>query len=146
MFRGSSIAKIDSKGRFKMPSDFRRVLEESWGPDCFLTSVQGDVGLFYPLPVWEGIEGRLLDLPANDRSRQRYLQRVSYFGQQSCLDAQGRLVIAPVLREAADLNGEVVVCGSADHLQIWNRDRFLSKLDAEPFTDDDFADLAEKGI
>ena len=146
MFRGSSIAKIDTKGRFKMPSDFRRVLEESWGRDVFLTSIEGDVALFYPLPVWEGIEGRLMSLPTNDRSRQRYLQRVSYFGQQSRLDGQGRLVVAPVLREAADLSGEIVVCGSADHLQIWNRDRFLKRLVDEPFTAEDFADLAEKGI
>lgn len=146
MFRGSSIAKIDGKGRFKMPSDFRRVLETSWGRDVFMTSVLGDAALFYPLPVWEGIEARLMDLPSNDRARQRYLQRVSYFGQQSTIDAQGRLVVSPVLRESAGLEGEVVVCGSADHLQIWNRDRFMQRLDDEPFTDSDFAELAEKGI
>jgi len=146
MFRGSSIAKIDGKGRFKMPSDFRRVLEESWGREVFLTSIQGDVALFYPLAVWEEIEARLMGLPSNDRARQRYLQRVSYFGRQGTLDGQGRLVVSPVLRESADLKGEVVVCGSADHLQIWNRGSFLRRLESEPFTEEDFAELAEKGI
>jgi MraZ protein len=146
MFRGSSITKIDSKGRLKLPSDFRRVLEQSWGRDVFVTSVRGDVALLYPLPVWEVIENRLLELPSTDRTRQRYLQRVSYYGQQGSLDAQGRLVINPVLREAADMNGEVVVCGSLDHLEIWNRDRFLGGLDDQPFTDEDYENLSLKGI
>lgn len=146
MFRGSSIAKIDDKGRLKVPSDFRRVLEESWSQDVFLTSVQGDVGLFYPLPVWEGIEERLLALPSTHRGRQRYLQRVSYYGQQGSLDAQGRILVPQVLRESAGLDGEVVVCGSADHLQLWNHDRFTRRVLDDPLTDDELEELALRGI
>jgi len=146
MFRGSSITKIDAKGRLKLPSDFRRVLEQTWGRDVFVTSVRGDVAYLYPLPIWESIESRLLELPSTDRTRQRYLQRVSYFGQQGSLDAQGRLVINPVLREAAEMNGEVVVCGSLDHLEIWNRDRFVGGLEEQPFTDEDYENLSLKGI
>jgi MraZ protein len=146
MFRGSSVTKIDAKGRLKLPSDFRRVLEETWGRDVFVTSVRGEVAQLFPLPVWESIESRLLALPTTDRTRQRFLQRVNYFGQQSRLDAQGRLVINPILREAAGVAGEVVVCGNLDHLQIWNRDRFLNRLEEEPFTDEDYGDLSVKGV
>jgi MraZ protein len=146
MFRGSSVTKIDAKGRLKLPSDFRRVLEETWGRDVFVTSVRGEVAQLFPLPVWESIESRLLALPATDRTRQRFLQRVNYFGQQGRLDAQGRLVVSPILREAAGVAGEVVVCGNLDHLQIWNRDRFLNRLEEEPFTDEDYGDLSLKGV
>ena len=52
MFRGSAPAKIDEKGRLKIPTDFRRVIEERYGPDLFVTSVMGDAALLYPLPVW----------------------------------------------------------------------------------------------
>src|SRR5436309_2807527 len=59
MFRGSAPAKIDDKGRLKIPTDFRRYLEERYGLDLFVTSVQGDSALLYPLPVWEEIEAHL---------------------------------------------------------------------------------------
>lgn len=146
MFRGSYTAKIDDKGRLKMPSEFRRIVEEQWGPEVFTTSVEGSYALLYPLPVWEGIEARLAELPATDRHKRRFLTRVNYFGQQGRLDAQGRIVVPPILRESAQIQGEVVVCGSLDHLEIWNHDQFDRRLEDEPFTDDDFQALTDRGI
>jgi MraZ protein len=146
MFRGSAPTKIDDKGRLKVPTDFRRVIEERYGPDLFVTSIQGDSALLYPLPVWEEIEARLAKVPSTDRTKVRYLERVNYFGQQVQLDGQGRIVIPQILRESAGMNGDVVVSGQLDHLVVWNRERFLSRLDQEPFTDDDFRALSERGI
>lgn len=146
MLRGSSIAKIDDKGRLKFPSGFRKAFSESWGPDVFITSVRGDSGLIYPLPIWESIEAKLLELPSSDQGRQRFLERVSYYGQQARLDAQGRIVVPPLLRERAAIEDEVVVSGLLDHLQIWNRERFERRLDDRPFTDDDFDALGVKGV
>jgi MraZ protein len=146
MFRGSAPAKIDDKGRLKIPTDFRRYLEERYGPDLFVTSVQGDSALLYPLPVWEEIEARLQAMPSTDRTRDRFLERVSYFGQQLRLDVQGRLVVPQILRESADMNGDVVVSAHLDHLVVWNRDRFLARMQGQPFTEDDYRALAERGI
>ncbi|MDX1632841.1 MAG: division/cell wall cluster transcriptional repressor MraZ [Thermoanaerobaculia bacterium] len=122
MFRGSSQAKIDDKGRLKIPSHFLRRLEEGYGTELFITSVQGDRALLYPLPVWEEIESRLLEMPSTDRIRDRYLERVNYFGQQVDLDSQGRTTLPQILREAADIQGEVVVAGRLDHLVVWNHE------------------------
>ncbi|HYG64595.1 MAG TPA: division/cell wall cluster transcriptional repressor MraZ [Thermoanaerobaculia bacterium] len=146
MFRGSAPTKIDDKGRLKVPTDFRRLIEERYGADLFVTSVQGDSALLYPLPVWEEFEARLLALPGTDRTRARFLERVNYFGQQVQMDNQGRLVIPQILRERAGMNGDVVVSGQLDHLVVWNHERFLNRLDQEPFTDDDFRALSERGI
>ncbi len=146
MFRGSYSAKIDDKGRLKMPSEFRRIVEETWGPEVFMTSVEGEHALLYPLSVWESIEQRLAALPSTDRHKRRYLARVNYFGQQGRLDSQGRIVAPPILRETARMEGEVVVCGALDHLEVWNKERFDQKLIEEPFTDDDFKALTEQGI
>lgn len=146
MFRGSAPAKIDEKGRLKVPTDFRRVVEERYGPDLFVTSVLGDSALIYPLPVWEEIEGRLAAMPSTDRTKARFLERVSYYGQQARLDVQGRLLIPQILRESAGMNGDVVVSAQLDHLVVWNRERFQSRLEQQPFTDDDFRALAERGI
>ena len=146
MFRGSAPAKIDEKGRLKVPTDFRRFVEERYGPDLFVTSVLGDSALIYPLPVWEEIEGRLAAMPSTDRTKARFLERVSYFGQQARLDVQGRLLIPQILRESAGMNGDVVVSAQLDHLVVWNHDRFLARLEEQPFTEDDFRALAERGI
>lgn len=146
MLRGSAVATIDEKGRLKVPTDFRRALEERFGADFFITSVAGDHALVYPVPVWEEIESRLQALPATDRIKERYLERVSYFGQQSRLDAQGRLLIPPIVRTAAGMAGEVVVSARIDHLVVWNRERFEKRLAEHPFTDDDFGQLSARGI
>lgn len=146
MFRGSAPAKIDDKGRLKIPTDFRRLIEERYGPELFVTSVLGDSALIYPLPVWEEIEARLSAVPSTDRAKSRYLERVSYFGQQVRIDVQGRILMPQLLRERADMNGDVVVSGQLDHLVVWNHERFLSRLDEQPFTDDDFRALSERGI
>lgn len=146
MFRGSSTAKIDDKGRLKIPTDFRRILEEDFGPDVFVTSVRGDCALVYPLSVWEDIEHRLRAMPATERTRVRFLERVNYYGQQVRLDSQGRMVLPQILRERAALNGEAVVNAELDHLVVWNRERMEERLDDEPFTDEDFHVLSEHGI
>jgi len=71
---------------------------------------------------------------------------VSYFGQQTRLDVQGRLLVPQILRESAGMNGDVVVSAQLDHLVVWNHERFLQRLDQQPFTEEDFRALAERGI
>jgi len=146
MFRGSAPARIDDKGRLKIPTDFRRLVEERHGPDLFVTSVLGDSVLIYPLNVWEEIEQRLMALPATDRTKTRYLERVNYFGAQTTLDQQGRILVPQLLREAAGMNGDVVVSGQLNHLVVWNHERFAKRLDDQPFTDEDFRALSLAGI
>ena len=146
MFRGSAPAKIDDKGRLKLPTGFRRFIEERWGSDLFVTSVRGDAVFVYPLPVWEEIEAKLAAMPSTDRTKARFLERVSYFGQQGTCDAQGRIVLPPILRESAGMDGEVVVSAQIDHLVVWNRERFVRRLEEQPFTDEDFAALSERGV
>ncbi len=146
MFRGSASAKIDEKGRLKIPTDLRRHLQEQYGAQVYLTSILGTSVLVYPLTVWEEIEARLAALPSTDRTKQKFLERVSYYGQQSRLDGQGRVVVPPILRESAEMQGEVVVSGRLDHLEVWNRGRLEDRFGDQPFSDEDFAYLSEKGI
>jgi MraZ protein len=145
MFRGSAPAKIDDKGRLKIPTNFRGTLEEH-GSELFVTSLQGDRALLYPLPMWEEIENRLAAMPSTDPTKQHYLQRVNYFGQQVRMDAQGRIIIPQILREKAEMNGDVVVSAQLDHLVVWNREQIERRLEEEPFTDQDLQVLTERGI
>jgi MraZ protein len=146
MLRGSAPARIDDKGRLKIPTDFRRLIEERYGSELFVTSLFGDSALIYPLPVWEEIEQRLAALPSTDQAKVRYLERVNYFGQQVALDVQGRIVVPQILRERAAMNGDVVVTGQLNHLVVWNHERLVKRLDGEPISQDDLRSLAEAGI
>jgi MraZ protein len=146
MLRGSAPAKIDDKGRLKIPTGFRRVLEDHYGREVFITSVVGDSVLLYPLKVWEDFEKRLATLPSTDSTKRRYLERVSYYGQQAQLDGQGRVVVPQLLRESADMAGEVIVSGRLDHLEVWNHERLRKRFADQPFSEEDFQYLSERGI
>jgi len=146
VFRGNSPATIDAKGRLKVPNAFRSQLESKYGRELFLTSVSGEYVRIYPMPVWLEIEQKLGEMPSTQPSKLRFLDRVNYFGQTAELDAQGRILIPVRLREAATMAGDVDVLGQFNYLDVWNHDRFLAKLQREPYTDDDARSLSEFGI
>ena len=55
-FRGSAPARLDEKGRLKVPSAFRQQIEEAFGADMFVTSLHGRELLLYPLPIWRALD------------------------------------------------------------------------------------------
>ena len=146
MFRGNAPAKIDEKGRLKVPNVFRSVLESKYGRELFLTSLSGEYVRMFPLPVWLEIERKLGEMPSTHPSKLRYLDRVNYYGQVAELDVQGRVLIPVRLREAATMAGDVDVLGQYSWLDVWNHDRFLTKLQREPYTEEDARALSEFGI
>jgi transcriptional regulator MraZ len=146
VFRGNAPARIDDKGRLKVPNSFRSALESKYGRDLFLTSLTGEYVRVYPMPVWLDIEERLGRVPSTHPSKERFLDRVSYFGQEAELDAQGRVLIPVRLRDAATMIGDVDVLGVYNYLDVWNHDRFLTKLQRDAYTDDDARALSEFGI
>ncbi len=146
MLRGNSPAKIDDKGRLKVPSGFRALVEQEFGTDLFVTSLSGDCVRIYPMKVWNEIEKKLAAVPSTLPARARFFDRVNYYGQVAELDKQGRVLIHPRLRESAEMNGEVDVLGVYDYLEVWNHDRFVAKLQREPFSDEDARVLSQYGI
>ena len=144
--RGSSSARIDDKGRLKVPTTFRGVIRDQQGPDVFVTSLTGECVRIYPLGVWVDLEKSLSRVPSNHPSRLKFLDRVNYYGQVGELDGQGRVVIPPHLRESASIVGDVRVIGRINHLEVWNEERFLHKLQGNPWTDEDGMRLSEHGI
>lgn len=146
MLRGNFSAKIDDKGRLKIPTAFRSLIEEQYGVELFVTSLTGESVRIYPMVVWFSIEEKLAKVPSTHPSRAKFLDRANFFGQPAEFDKQGRVSIHARLREAANMVGEVDVFGLYDYLQVWNHDRFLARLEREPYTDDDARALAEFGI
>jgi MraZ protein len=142
-FRGSAPARLDEKGRLKVPSAFRQQIEEAFGAEMFVTSVNGRNVLLYPLPIWRAHEEKLALLPQVHRARTKYLERVNYYGQDATIDGQGRVLIPQILRDAAKLPPEVVVTGNIDHLVVSDRGALEGRLSTVDFTDEDYDELTK---
>jgi len=143
---GHSPAKIDEKGRLKVPASFRKIIEERYGADCFITSMDGERALVYPLAVWFEFQSRLAKVPTASLAKAKLLERVNYFGQVATLDAQGRLLVPQVLRDVAGISDDVVVLGSQDHLIVWNEQRMQKRLADQPLTAEDMKELELHGV
>jgi MraZ protein len=146
MLRGNYPATVDGKGRLKIPTAFKTLLDESYGEDFFVTSIDGQSARIYPFPIWREIEEKLAALPSMNKAKKKFLDRTSYFGQMARADSQGRVLIPSLLRESAAMRGEVAVIGQLVYLEVWNMDRFREHLDQNPLTDDDFETLSNLGI
>jgi MraZ protein len=146
VLRGSTSARIDDKGRLKVPNTFRRLVEQKHGRELFLTSLTGEYVRIYPMPVWLELEEKLASMPSTHPSKLRFLDRVNYYGSAGELDIQGRVIIPARLRDAATMSGDVDVLGQVNYLDVWNHDRFVAKMQRDPFTDDDARAMSEFGV
>ena len=146
MLRGNYSARIDDKGRLKIPTAFRGPIEQRHGSALFVTSLTGESVRIYPMAVWSSIEEKLARMPSTHPSRIKFFDRVNFYGQPAEFDRQGRVLIHPRLRESAGTVGDVAVFGLYDYLDVWNHDRFVARLLRDPYTDEDGRALAEFGI
>ncbi len=146
MLRGNAPATIDAKGRLKVPTAFRRAIDDMHGSDFFVTSIDGEGVRLYPFPIWLEIEKKMSDLPSLGPEIDILQDLFSYYGAEASMDKQGRLLIQPHLRESADMKGEVAVLGKTNYLEVWNNERFLSRLQDRKLSREDRRILAAHGL
>jgi len=134
--RGNCPAKVDEKGRLKIPAVFLDALKE-YGSQFYITSTTGESARIYPMKVWSEIEDKLARVSSQNRAKRKFLMRTSYFGQTVELDGQGRVLVPAVLRESAQMKGEVDVFGNLDYLEVMNHTSVLEDLKKATYTEDD---------
>jgi MraZ protein len=120
MFRGTQEAKVDEKGRLKLPADVMKlVVEKNYGAQFFITSRDGKVAEIWPLPEWEKEEEKKAALPEDDEAKVAWMRVVNYFGGQVEIDKQDRLMLPRKIRDRFSLvNAEVVVTGQQRYLML----------------------------
>ena len=146
MFRGNHPTRMDEKGRLKVPAEFKRVIDEKYGLKFYITSLDGKVAQLYPFEEWERIEQKLASLSTFNPTKKKFLSRVNFYGQEVEMDGQGRLLIPQLLRQSADIKGEVAVMGNLTYLEVRNHTRSLENLKKSQLTDEDWKILDELGI
>jgi MraZ protein len=143
MFRGNHPAKVDEKGRLKLPSAFKQLVDANTVTQFYVTSTDGKSAEIWPLPEWEKVEQQLADSSTMDDAVRKYLNVTSYYGQQVEMDSQSRLLLPQILRNAAQLDGEVTVFGMRTFLEVHNRVVFEQNLAANQMTAEDRRAMAE---
>jgi len=146
MFRGNHPTRVDEKGRLKVPAEFKRVIDEKYAQRFYITSLDGRVAQIYPFEEWERIEQKLAQLSTFNPTKKKFLNRVNYYGQVVEMDGQGRLLIPQLLRESAQIRGEVAVLGNLTYLEVRNMEALDREIKEQPFTDEDTKTLDDLGI
>ena len=146
MFRGNHPARIDEKGRLKVPAEFKRVIDEKYAQKFYITSLDGLVAQVYPFEEWERIEQKLASLSTFNPTKKKFLNRVNYYGQVVEMDGQGRLLVPQILRDSAQIRGEVAVLGNLTYLEVRNLEALQKEITEQAFTYEDTKTLDDLGI
>jgi MraZ protein len=142
VFRGNNPAKVDDKGRLKIPSAFKALLDAANVTELYITSTDGRKAEIWPLPEWEKREKLLAEESNMNDSVEKYLNLTSYYGQQVEMDSQSRVVLPQKLRDRGKLDAEVVVLGKLVYLEVQNEKEFELSLGAYEMTAEDRKSVA----
>lgn len=126
MFLGEYRHTIDDKGRLTIPAKYRgslaagMVVTRGFDRNLMAFSMEG----------WEELAARVKSLPWSDPSAREFRRRVFSGAVDLVPDRQGRVLLPPYLREFANIEGDVVITGMLDHLEIWNSEAWEPVRDA----------------
>ena len=146
MFRRNHPTRVDEKGRLKVPAEFKRLIDEKYGTQFYITSLDGKVAQVYPFEEWQRIEEKLAKLSNFNPTKKKFLNRTNYYGQLVEIDGQGRVLIQALLRDSAEIKGEVAVVGNLTYLEVQSIEAYKKDIEENPFTQDDEKTLDELGI
>ncbi len=137
-FRGTYTAKVDEKGRLKVPARFKHQLDEDFPENkYYITSLDGKSAKIYPIAEWERLEEHVKRLDQNEESRIRWFRITSYYGQEVEMDGQGRLLLPSRIRIKANLHEDVDVVGLQECMEVTNSEALARLIEDEPYTSAD---------
>ncbi len=129
VFRGANKVTLDAKGRMVMPTRYRERLAERSSARLVVTIDRDQCLLLYPLPDWEEIERKLMRLPTLNVQARRLQRLMVGHATEVELDAQGRLLLPPQLREFGGLTRDVMLIGQGNRFELWDEARWNERRD-----------------
>ena len=119
MFQGAAALSLDAKGRLAIPARHRDALTADSG-HVVLTAHPHGCLLVYPVPAWVPIRDKVLAAPSLDPMSAMFKRLFVGYAQEEALDAAGRVLVAPSLRQFATLEKQVWLVGQGSHFEIWS--------------------------
>jgi MraZ protein len=148
-FCGNPRAKLDERGRLKMPAEFKAFVERKYGKDFnefYITSREGIDAEIFPLPEWQQHWAKVLKMPPSHQARKDLLARYSLYGAKADMDPQGRLLLPEELRNAGMANEDVSVTGEGNLLRVTVVSRLRENVQGKPMIPQNMDALAEYGL
>jgi MraZ protein len=126
MFRGATKLTLDVKGRLVMPTKYREALQERCGGQLVATVTvdQDRCVSIYPMPDWQDIELKLMGLPTLDPQVKLLKRLMVGNASEIDLDANGRMLLPPNLREYGQLTRDAVLVGQGWKFELWDESRW----------------------
>ncbi len=136
MFYGSHAINMDAKGRIAIPSRVRELLEDCNGHIVLTAHTENRCLHMYPETQWQEILPKIEALPSfNKVSRRAKLLLIGHASPLE-LDANGRIVVPPTLREYASLEKKIMLVGQGKGLEVWSEDKFTDYIDSSIDSED----------
>lgn len=121
-FSGKYYYSVDPKGRIIIPAPFREIISANYSPKIYIVNAAFDKCLhIYPLEEWIRLEEKVRMMPKMDDAVKFFMRRVIASAMESEIDKQGRVQIPAAQREDSGINGEVVIVGQIDKIELWDR-------------------------
>lgn len=141
MFNSQYDSKLDPKGRLVLPAKIKAAIPEANGSRLMLRMAEDKCLALYTMNEYRKLEGQVKSLSINN-AEQRMIQRSFFISSVEVeLDNAGRLLIPKMYQNYADLEKEVVVIGMGSRIELWNPEKYLQNIIADPA---DLSNLMEK--
>lgn len=136
MFRGANAINLDNKGRLTIPSKYRQTLMDDCQGQlvCTIDTLQNCL-LLYPLPEWEEIELKLRKLSSTNPHERRLQRLLLGYAMEGEMDKSGRILLAPTLRQHANLDKPIMLVGQLNKFEIWSADAWQQQIDEDIATE-----------
>ncbi len=116
MFLGEYTHTLDEKGRLTIPAKFRNLLAAG----LVVTRGFDQNLMIFPMDEWQGLAQRVAERPLSDEGVRAFRRRVFSGAVDLLPDRQGRILVPPYLREFAGIDGEVVIAGMFNYIELWS--------------------------
>jgi MraZ protein len=146
--RGMYPARVDDKGRLKLPigfQDFFRALREK---QLFVTSMDRKIALIYPIAIWRENE-KFFEAYRDDPKKARSAAfNANELGSEAEMDSQGRILLSPELRREVGVEDQAVrIYAHKGKIEILSEKVYQErKQEAAQLTDDDLSALQTAGL
>lgn len=120
MFIGQYLHSLEDKGRLAIPKKFRQDLGQKM---IFSRGLDGCLFVF-PLKKWASLTIKLSQSSLTKKASRAFSRFLTYGAVQVETDNQGRVLIPEFLRKFAGIKNDVVIAGSLERVEVWDKKRF----------------------
>ena len=130
MFQGAASLNLDAKGRLAIPARHRDALTADSGGSVVLTAHPHHCLLVYPVAAWEPIRDTLVAAPSLETQSALLKRLMLGYADEIPLDAAGRVLISPELRQYAGLDKKVWLVGQGRGFELWSDEGWKQQQEA----------------